>query len=522
MTWFSGKLQTTYEMWKKSMRTFTSFYLWLFLPAGISGFIFHTPRKNPLLLQSQLSVKDATREGIDIDLLSKLNNCKSGTEARTILEGALGGSQPLYNSVRILPSASEKGISDADLAIQTKVRNTRYSVLELIDLNGDTDADRASFALLSLAIASTSSALVANQNLPGPEIVRFVAVWVLSFAPFVFLGYGIATPEELQKVLITIQREIFPIYRKRVIQHEAGHFLMGYLLGLPIQSYSTNAIKNAVEFYPLNDPNTGKVKAKQLGFDSINRQDETSTTYDSQMELSTSAYYSKEGRGRSQIEQQSVFRRDKRYFENAFLKIPAANDPSKSWPFRGFDDTIIDKLTSISVAGACAEILAFGNAEGGFADFSQLRQLFNSAEANLSERDMENKVRYAIGFVTTQLRLHLGALDAVAEAMEKGASIAECVLAIENCSNISGNDGISEDYDVRRRKSFRLDRIGPIEKIFLGGKNADVEETRVISGIGGGDKKKSFAITGDDPLYAAIAVAVSFLIWAVNGGLSLH
>lgn len=53
-----------------------------------------------------------------------------------------------------------------------------------------------------------------------------------------------------------------------------------------------------------------------------------------------------------------------------------------------------------------------------------------------------------------------------------------------------------------------------------GGKRIDVEDSSVIEGKGGGDKRESFQITGDDPFYAAIAVA--FFAWASNGGISLH
>lgn len=484
---------------------------------------FQIPLKGKVAISSLGLSNHNNRDvvGINVDLLSDLDMCQSGSAARTVLESALDSEFSLYNSVRILPGASEKRISDSDLAIQTKIRNNRYGILELIELNGDKDADRASLALLSLAIASTSSALVANQNLPGPEILRFVVVWVLSFAPFFFLGYGIATPEKLQALLISIQREVFPIYRKRMIQHEAGHFLMGHLLGLPVQGYNTNAIKNAVEFYPLSDADVGRNRVKQLGFD-VPRKESFSQMNPVPPTSLDAPYFSEEGRGAAVLQKQSVFRNTKNYTENPFLKLPARNEPTNSWPFRGFDDVTIDKLTAISVAGVCAEILAFGNAEGGYADISQLNLLFNSAQSDMSERERQNRLRYAIAFATTQLRLHLGALDSLAEAMERGASVAECVLAIEQCPNVSGNDGILGDYDRRRREAFRGDGLGVLESLLLGAKNADTEETRVVAGVGGGYKKARFAITGDDPLYAAIAVAFVFLVWASSGGISLH
>lgn len=475
-------------------------------------------------LVAEIDTAPTGERTVDIDeqALKDLETCQSGTRARRLLEQALvtdENNKPLYGSISIPPGASDRGISDGDLAIQTKIRNSRYSILELIELNGDKDADRASLAVLSLFVASTTSAIVANQNLPGPEIVRFAVVWAFSFAPLAFVGYGIATPQKLQTLLVSIQRNIFPTYRKRMIQHEAGHFLLGHLLGLPVKGYAANAVKSAVEFYPLNDPEVGRDRVQSLGFDGSSRTDSNETPRSS----SDAPFFSKDGRGSDVIASQSVFRNDKNYTANPFLKLPSQNEPSNAWPYRGFDDATIDKLTVVSVAGVCAEILAFGDAEGGYADISQLRQLFNSAEPELDERGIENRIRFALGYTMSQLRLHLGALDALAEVMENDGSIADCVLTIETCSNVSGQDGIMGDYEQTRKEKFRAEGIGLLERVLLGGgKNADVEEDRLVEGRGGGYIKEGFQITGDDPLYLALATSAFFIVWASSGGLSLH
>mmetsp|Transcript_5496 Transcript_5496/g.15988 ORF Transcript_5496/g.15988 Transcript_5496/m.15988 type:complete len:554 (-) Transcript_5496:123-1784(-) len=481
-----------------------------------------------------LSATTGDEGTIDVETLSLLSGCESGTAARKVLERSLplptdgdsSSSHRLYGSAAVPPGASSRPLSDADLAIQTGVRNARYSVLELIELSGDRDADRASLALVCLTAASSLSAIAAGQSLPGPEILRFVVVWALSFAPLAFVGVGIATPAELQALLVSVQRNVFPTYRRRMVQHEAGHFLLGHLLGMPIKGYRANAVKNAVEFYPLSDADVGAGMAKQMGFDAPRRGGggEQAASWGEEEGGGSQPYFSEGGRGGDLALERSVFRNAKNYTDNPFLKLPAKDEPTKSWPYRGFDSATLDKLAAVSVAGVCAEILSFGNAEGGYADLSQLRQLFNSAgpDAEIDEKEAENRVRYALGYATSQLRRHLGALDALVEVMERDGTVAECVLAIERCENVSGAT-IVGDYERIRRDKIKNEGVGVIERILLGGgKNADQEDNTTVEGKGGGDRLKKFEMTGDDPLYAALAAAVAFFVWASSGGLSLH
>lgn len=298
---------------------------------GPSGFPF--VEANRQRSARYATVEQETEKELDVTLLRQIDQCGSGTAARRVMDRAMGEGS-LYGSTSIPPGASERTISDGDLAIQTKIRNKKYGIFDLIDLNGDRDADRASAGVLGVFLASSFSAIAANQNLPGPEIVRFVVVWILSFTPLALVGYGIATPENLQALLVSIQRDLFPTYRRRMIQHEAGHFLLSHLLGFPIRGYSTNAVKNAVEFFPLNDPDVGKDRATQLGFDTRG----SWTTRDAADEYMPPAdsvpFFSEEGRGGEAVETQSVFRNAKNYTDNPFLKLPSQMEPSKSWPYR--------------------------------------------------------------------------------------------------------------------------------------------------------------------------------------------
>ena len=268
-------------------------------------------------------------------------------------------------------------------------------------------------------------------------------------------------------------------------------------------------------------------------------------------------YFSKDGQGGSAL-QRSVFRDEDSADASTFALSPE-DDPTSTWPFRGFDDETVDKLAVISVAGACAEILAYGNAEGGVADLAQLRRIYGASasakkssdeegdaefgsfsddatkrrlrrenEVNtvgMDEKEMDNRTRFALGYAMGLLRQHLGALDALAEKMEEDGSVVDCIVALESCTNVSGYT-LKGDYDKIRRERFQAEERGMggwIEKTFLGGsKTIDVEDSSVIEGKGGGDRKPTFQLTGDDPIYAAVAVSLAFAAYAFNGGITLH
>jgi hypothetical protein len=509
---------------------------------------------------------------IDTGTLLQLNSCPSRSRANRILARALSIDtnddkiKRLYNSISIPPNLSSRSISDAELALQTRTIQSKYKIYELIEQNGDRDVDRASLAVLCTFLAGATSAILAQQtsdiyifgsSIHIPDIARFVLVWILSFSPLILVGYGLAVPEKLSAALITIQRAVFPSYRKRMIQHEAGHFLVGHLLGWPVKSYRVgNAVKNAVEFYPLSDVDAGKDRAEALGFNVKRGEAEEEVVIETQSSEDR-PYFSKEGRG-SSIVDRSVFRDE----TSPIYELPSKDDPKSSWPFRGFDDATLDKLAVISVAGACAEILAYGNAEGGVADLVQLRGIYGAAasvtnkktkdqstlgsfsddaterrlrrgdnlenqgkSSSMDEKEMDNRTKFALGFAMVLLRSNLGALDALAEVMEGGGSVSDCIVAIETCANVSGAT-LKGDYDKIRREQFRSEESGLvklIENTFLGGgKTIDAEDSGVMEGKGGGERKQRFELTGDDPFYAAIAVALAFFAWASNGGLTLH
>merc|ERR1712151_266613 len=321
----------------------------------------------------------------------------------------------------------------------------------------------------------------------------------------------------------------------RMIHHEAGHFLLGYLLGVPIKKYETkNAMKVAVEFFSMKDDTLGSQRANMLGFDKprIYDNDDDDNNNNDYIFEEQKPYFSEEGKGKEYYERSVLLspeKKDKLQKRKEFLSVPtiSKNNPKDAWPYRGLDSDTMDKLTIISVGGICAEILSYGNAEGGYKDLQQLRQFFinynDDTETKMDDKDMENRIKYGISYGIVQLRRHLGALDELISVMERGGTVQECIIAIENfdVSDVKGT--MSEE---ERRKEL-MDDVTLIEEVLLYGgkkKNADMVFDNRKEGIGGGDVKSNglLNLSGDDPFYAAIAVACIFLLWASNGGLSLH
>ncbi len=461
--------------------------------------------------------------------LQRLNHVTSAAQAQQILQQATNDSpNRLFGSIQIPAGASSRGISDGDLAIQTRLVNKQYTIEELCfdAVSGQRDANRASWAVICIMTASVSSTILVQSITVGPEILRFVVAWCTCFAPLFFAGYGIARTEQLQVVLADVQRQLFPSYRKRLLQHEAGHFLMGHLLGWPIQNYQLEAgLQQAVLFYPLADEFIGVSRAQQLGFDT-NRKRGDETLLEEQKEVSA-PFYSPQGRGQRELLEQSFFREntnkdEKDQKRQEFSRLPKLQDPSTVWPYRGFSDAVLDQITVVSVAGVCAELLLTGSAEGGVADLQQLSVILKDASAEtLTERDVRNKIRYALGFTMSQLRRHLGVLDSLAEAMDEGKSVADCVYVMETCSNVSGQTLTVPDYELQRRRAYR--EANWLERSLLGeNKHLDADEDRFVQGKGGGSRKQKLQLTGDDPLYIALALSFCFFVWATNGGLSLH
>mmetsp|Transcript_9183 Transcript_9183/g.16532 ORF Transcript_9183/g.16532 Transcript_9183/m.16532 type:complete len:367 (-) Transcript_9183:211-1311(-) len=268
-------------------------------------------------------------------------------------DSVVNGLKSMAESGLLRKYAESKPLARRVSVMEMRMLTRQKVTPKTLDFSGDKDATLISNSFYSTFFASVILSLFAQEYLPGPDYFRYTVVFLIASAPFGFLIAGLSLPQLLQYLLIYVQRLVSIDFRERLARHEAGHMLVGYLLGLPLKEYRADSVTNAVQFY----------------------------------------------------------------FE------PGA--------FSVLDHEKLDILASVSLAGAVAEALKFGDARGGFADLMQLQSFMARASPALSSDEIQNKVRWGSVRAYTLLQQNQNAMEELVKLLARNAPIPECIQAIE-------------------------------------------------------------------------------------------
>jgi len=172
-------------------------------------------------------------------------------------------------------------------------------------------------------------------------------------------------------IVDTIGRTIFPKYKRRVAVHEAGHFLVSYLMGVLPVEYTLSAL----ESYQKRGNDKGLKSAVQAGT---------------------------------------------RFADEVFKKeISSGSIRARS----------LDQFTCISLAGIASELVLLEKAEGGRSDLVQLDALLFALR--FSPQRASFQVRWAVYNTVSLIRKHKETVEEVATAMEKGATVQDLIELLE-------------------------------------------------------------------------------------------
>jgi hypothetical protein len=165
----------------------------------------------------------------------------------------------------------------------------------------------------------------------------------------------------------SVYQKAFPEYKKKIIYHEAGHFLLAYLLGIPVRGCVTNAWD--ARKYP-------DIKG-QAG---------------------------------------TIFYDPKLADELLNQKITRSS---------------LDRMSVVIMGGIAAEAIRFGKAEGGAVDEQSLVGFLTSIQPPWNILRIQGQARWAAMQAILLIREHEKSYDALCLALEEGKSVGDAILAIE-------------------------------------------------------------------------------------------
>ncbi len=213
---------------------------------------------------------------------------------------------------------------------------------------------------VSVFLMTLSTILVQLINLSPtiPAIATFSILGIATLDNFSFQGQG-------GTLFLDWIGGFSPEYRSRILHHEAGHFLVATLLGIPITGYTLNA--------------WDAWKQGQPGLGGVSFED---SELASQLEL---------GKIGTQM---------------------------------------LERYSTLWMAGIAAEMLVFNNAEGGRDDQSKLNQVLTML--GFSESVSQQKQRFHALQAKNLLEANWSNYQALVKVMGQRASVEDCLAVVKN------------------------------------------------------------------------------------------
>eukprot|EP00559_Dactyliosolen_fragilissimus_P004934 CAMPEP_0184871954 /NCGR_PEP_ID=MMETSP0580-20130426/41013_1 /TAXON_ID=1118495 /ORGANISM="Dactyliosolen fragilissimus" /LENGTH=470 /DNA_ID=CAMNT_0027374683 /DNA_START=212 /DNA_END=1624 /DNA_ORIENTATION=+ len=274
----------------------------------------------------------------------------------------------------------------------------------------DPDVSLDDFKDYTIGVTLGSSALAIAALALLPQNIGATLCYLIALIPIAFIGVGSTAPGIIAGLIQSLKgtADTQELQSERVCRHEAGHFLCGYLCGLPISGVSIEDSIPRIEFaLPSSTSSPNEFTQDDIAAWSV-------------VALSGSVAEVM-GTGVANVSIEDSIPRIE-------FALPSGTSSSSSNEFTQDD---IAAWSVVALSGSVAEVMGTGVAKGGENDLLQLENIFRKSQEFLGAAQQQDLTRWGALVSYYLIQGNQDKYELLVKAFGQNKSVEECIAILE-------------------------------------------------------------------------------------------